>query len=148
MKWYQKGASSGSADAKNRLGNWYLYGGEGVDKNIAEAIKLFKQTPNNSSYELGLMNELGWGMKINIKKAIKFYQEDKDNNFPLGMLYYSGDGMDENEEKGISLMKESFNDEKDHAEHKGKDSQYALGFMYEHGIGVTKNKQTALKWYT
>ena len=145
IEWYKKAAKNGSKDAKSRLSYLYLYGVHGVKKNIAEGVRLVRESGDNNLGNLGMLHELGWGMDMDKEKAANLYNKDKDN-FWLGKLYYLGDGVEKKVDYGKSLIEKSFSSYKAKKDISPYD-QYAFGYIYEHGIGVNKNEKTALKWY-
>jgi TPR repeat protein len=65
VKWYQKAAEQGHADAQNNLGLMY-HEGHGVPKNYAEAVKWFRiaaeQGYAQAQYNLGVMYHVGEGL--------------------------------------------------------------------------------------
>ena len=66
------------AVAQNNLGILYL-NGKGVERNVAEAFKLFEQAANQGDgwglNNLGGMYEMGWGVAKDRKKAAGFYKQ-------------------------------------------------------------------------
>lgn len=77
VKWYQKAAKTGNADAENLLGNMY-FSGEGVEKNYEFALKWFQKSANQDNkyaqYNIGDMYEKGIGVKKDLVMASEFYQ--------------------------------------------------------------------------
>ena len=91
--------------------------------------------------------------------------------FNLGNWYYYGEGVDQDIQKGIKLLKESWNQgnvkaanllmqiyiEKDHtaafnyilpaAERGDYQAQYYVGMFYSNGMGVDYNLDESIKWY-
>lgn len=78
--------------------------GEFEKKNYKKAYKQFKQIAQSgmiAKYNLGLMNELGLGVKKDRKKAIKFYHMSANDGFDkaqfaLGNAYFHGVGVKQN----------------------------------------------------
>jgi len=96
VKWYRKAADQGNADAGNNLGCMY-YNGLGVEKSDTEAVKwLYKAAKQgnvaayenlvnmaengnaDAQYNLGIMYEVGLGVKKSITEAKKWYTKAAD----------------------------------------------------------------------
>lgn len=73
---------------------------------------------------------LEWGASVGNKEAL----------FILGILYFNGDGIQEDKVEGLRLWKVSA--EKGHGM-----AQYNLGLCYDKGEGVSKDKKEAVGWY-
>ncbi|MBL8085401.1 MAG: SEL1-like repeat protein [Candidatus Obscuribacter sp.] len=77
----KQGVKNGCWMACTHLGVDYVYGRNGVPKNIAEAIRLFKRSLElrgdnpAANYELGRIYEKGLTGKVDLKLADKYYQE-------------------------------------------------------------------------
>ena len=66
-----------------------------------------------------------------------------DDQFKLGVMYYDGDGVEQNMEKAFKWFKDAaswklLNFPK---------ALYYVGFMYANGQGVDKNMEKAFEWY-
>jgi TPR repeat protein len=78
---FRQGAKEGCWMACTNLGRYYLYGQQGVAKNVAIAISLFKKSLQLNSensfanYELAAIFEKGLTGKVDLKLADKYYQE-------------------------------------------------------------------------
>ena len=66
----------------------------------------------DAKYNLGMMNEVGWSIPVDIKKAIRWYREaakqgHAEAELRLGMLYYLGLGTKQSKLKGESWIRKS-----------------------------------------
>ena len=112
MKWYGKAAQQGSLLAELMIA-WYYHTGDGVEKNIEEAVKRYQKladTPGEirvcaaSMNNLGVCYEKGEGVNESMEEAIKLYElaakrGDTDAHFNLGRCYLMGKGVARNVEK-------------------------------------------------
>ncbi len=64
---------------------------------------------------------------------------DADAQFTLGSAYQMGDGVPQNDIKGVYWMKKSANQG-------NVDAQFNLGIVYRGGYGVTQDLVTAYMW--
>jgi TPR repeat protein len=108
LKWYQKAADLGNADAQYWLGNMYYFG-EGVLEDSKEAAKWFQKAADlgnsDAQYRLGDMYYLGEGVLEDSKEAAKWFQKaaeagDADRlarerlaRERLGEMYRDGEGV-------------------------------------------------------
>ena len=69
-------ADQGHAEAQNNLGEMY-HDGEGVDRDLAEAVKWYQKAAENgfveAQFDLACMYEEGNGTEENQKEAIKWF---------------------------------------------------------------------------
>ena len=81
VKWFQRAADQGYADAQYSLGVLYVTG-NGVPLNYAKAQSLFEhaaeQDDTSAQYQLGLMYWHGKGVPINLVEAYKWLTLAKD----------------------------------------------------------------------
>lgn len=66
----------------------------------------------DAKYNLGVMNETGWSVPIDIEKAIRWYLDaasegNADAQLRLGMIYYLGLGSSQSKIKGLSWIRKS-----------------------------------------
>ena len=90
----------------------------------------------------GLCLENGWGVKKNLKQAIKFYEIASDPDLPggnnakgmyyLGLIHYYGTGVPVNFEKAYELFYES-------ADLGLHNAEYFVAGMLFHGEGVKQS---------
>ena len=111
-KWYRKAAELGNANAQNNLGNLYYYG-NGVNQDYKEAEKWYRkaadqgqeQAEENLCSLLKMIEKAEeWAndsyKKGNYTEAAKLYRivaekGNVDALFNLGLLYYNGQGVDQ-----------------------------------------------------
>ncbi|MBR4824785.1 MAG: sel1 repeat family protein [Spirochaetaceae bacterium] len=150
FEWYKKAAEQGDSCAQSDLGDMYYYG-EYVEQNYAEAAKWYKK-----SYDLDAKFRLGniYHMEQNYVKSLEWYGKTiklgddlglfhsvNDNaKFMVGIMYYSGEGIEQNYEKAFRLLKDA-------AEQGVYDAYPIIGDMYYYGEYVEKNFEEATKWY-
>ena len=74
--------------------------------------ELAAQGDVDAKYNLGMMNEVGWSIPVDIKKAIRWYREaakqgHAEAQLRLGMLYYLGLGTRKSKLKGESWIRKA-----------------------------------------
>jgi TPR repeat protein len=74
--------------------------------------ELAAQGDVDAKYNLGMMNEVGWSIPVDIKKAIRWYREaakegHAEAQLRLGMLYYLGLGTKKSKLKGESWIRKA-----------------------------------------
>jgi TPR repeat protein len=138
--------------------------GRGVEKNIAEAIKLFQQAVSQSHLpamaRLGLMYRDGKGVKRNYAKSFELFAQSaakKYNNsyLYLGMSYLGGWGTAADQRKAFEAVKvavkknpkRSVNVLKAEARKGIGPALFILGRLYEEGNGVARNAAHAKQYY-
>ena len=141
-------AANGDQHGQFALGYWYLYG-EGVDKNVDEAISWFQKSAiqgfRQAQTQLGHMYLLGRDVPQDIDKAAMWLtkasdQGDAHSQFWLANMYRKGQGFTQSNEEAIKLYRMS-------AEQGFAGSQGALGQFYLSGIGIGKDSKEAFKWF-
>lgn len=85
VKWYKKAADQKHANACYEVGVLYLYGKDYVvEKNEAEAFNYFKISADQGCIEafdkLGDMYREGKSVKVDLEKAVEYYQKYIDKN--------------------------------------------------------------------
>ena len=94
-------AENNDADAQFNLGESYYFGENGVEKNIAEAVKWIRKSANlgnaNAQYRLGYCYMNGKGVLVMPNTAIKWWYKSADQGQPdaqymLAIAYERGDG--------------------------------------------------------
>lgn len=143
----KKAAESGDPKAQCELGVLY-FNGEGVAKNIQEAIRLF--TLSADKKYLDSQTNLGWIYRhspgyLDPAKSAKYYlaaaqQGDAESQYLIALMYKAGEGVAKNEKEAAAWLLKA-------AGQKHPEAQSALGDLYEKGLGVKKDKVEALKWY-
>lgn len=113
---------------------------------IAEYLPLATSGNVEAQTKLGLIYAFGYGVKVDYKKALGYFEQAKSKNNPEATYWYAkvilnGLGIEKSPEKSVIWFEKSGN--------KGYvDAQNVLGIMYMEGIGVKQNYQTAYKWNT
>lgn len=114
LEYLEESAAKGNAFAKYQLGK-LLCQGELVPKDIARGLPLLEELAENgvtfASYIAGKVHlrEEGWH---DIKKAILYFRQAADDGnsfaeYQLGRIYYFGNGVRADQEKGLEFLKES-----------------------------------------
>ena len=119
------------------------------EKNYNDAFKYYNQALeqgyNYAKTNIGICYEYGYGVKVDLKKAVDFYKASALDGEPyaqcnLGVLYHNGKGVQRDYSEARKWYLKS-------AELGHGRAMYCLGFMYEVGAGVTIDKKEALSWY-
>lgn len=103
LDWYMKSAIQNYAVAQNELGNIYLEGRVGVDKDLNKSFEWYKKASDNGYFDainnLGYMYDTGRGVEKDHFKASQLYEIAASKGsiramFNLGMLYRNGEGVE------------------------------------------------------
>jgi len=145
---YKESALQDHPPAVNNLGMMYL-NGEYVEKNQPIAYKMFlRASPHHAQAKDNLARcyEHGWGVPVNLEKAVHFYELAGDEGFKLGyyhlgQLYEKGGG---GVKVDIQKAIEWYQTAGDNAFARG---YHRIGEIYEQGIGVPRDLDKAIKWY-
>jgi TPR repeat protein len=122
--------------------------GEGVTKNLSEAVKWLTQAAQQnwpeSQYYLGCMSRDGDGVVKNAKEAFNWFQKaavqgDVLAQADLGVLYRVGDGVEKDPVKAVEWLQKA-------AEQGDEYAQHNLGEMLLKGEGLTRDFTEAAKW--
>ena len=136
-----------AVDSQVELGIRYL-NGSGVEKNVAEAVRLFRLSAEQGYAAgqawLGSCYLQGIGVEKNVTEAVRLFrlsagQGNALGQFALGLCYLEGAGVDKNVAEAVRLLRLS-------AEQGNDLGQVCLGICYLQGIGVEKNKTEAVKY--
>ncbi len=148
LKWYQKSAVQGNADAQSRLG--YMYkNGFCVRQDLAKALEWYlkaaEQGNANAQLQLGLLYENGRGVTQDYTKAVEWYRKSAEQGnaiaqFHLGTMYENGRGIAKDYLKALEWYHPS-------ARQQNADALYRIGFMYEHGRHVVQDDKQAAEYY-
>ena len=129
-------------------GNRY-FEGDGVAKDIAEAVKWFcraaEQGHAGAQYMLGDCYYGGLGVPEDKAEAVKWYRKaaEQGNEWAqekLGDCYYGGLGVPEDNAEAVKWYRKA-------AEQGNEWVQRKLGDCYYGGLGVPEDKAEAVKWY-
>ena len=110
--WYLKGAELGNASCMNMCGQYNLHG-KGRNKNYDEAAKWYQKTIDADSKNgaahcnLGYCYEFGYGVPLDLNKALELYQKSADlgNETGKGNLNNLKDKMAKNPNKTVDPNK-------------------------------------------
>lgn len=141
-------AEQGDGRLQLMIGTMY-HGGDGVPKNIKEAVKWYRlaaeQGIAQGQHMLGVMFYEGAVVEQNYKEAVKWHRLAAEQGHAgsinnLGVCYGQGKGLIVNYKEAARLYEQSAR--------KG----YALGMMniaqmYESGVGVEEDKIYAYMWF-
>ena len=163
MKWYQKAAEQGHAEAQHKLGTNYEIGfktssfrSRRNEQDYGEAVKWYTEAAEQglpiAQYDLGRMYRYGKGVQENDSEAVKWYQKAAEQGhveaqMELGLMYEDGQGVKQNYAEAAKWYQKAA--EQGHVEAQqilGR--MYAkLGKIYEDGQGVKQDYAEAAKWY-
>ena len=101
---------------------------------------------DKAQYELGLMYQIGKGVKRDTPEAIKWWKESANQGnvyaqFSLALMYDDGDGVNEDNNEAIKWYLKAADQGYDGA-------QLNLGVLYADGDGIPQNYNEAFKWFT
>ncbi len=125
------------------------YLGNGVEKNMTEAVKCFRQAADRKNaegqYMLGRCYHYGKGVTQDYAKAIALYFEAADQGLVqaqtgLGCCYHLGEGVPQDYVQAFEWTRKA-------ADQGYKTAQNNLGVCYENGIGVAQNYAKAVEYY-
>ncbi len=143
----KKAADSGDPKAQCELAVLY-FNGEGVAKNIPEALRLFTLSADKKYLDSQI--NLGWIYRhtpgyLDAVKSAKYYllaaqQNDPESQYILGLMYKAGEGLAKSDKDAAAWLLKA-------AVQNHPEAQSAMGDLYEKGLGVKTDKVEALKWY-
>jgi len=151
------------ASAYMQLAEIYLHGGNGVEKDEAEAVQLFRKAAEQGNADaqvaLGRRYLDGVGVGRDEAEAIRWFHKaakqddgfatqylkaiedgDPEAQIDLARDYSFGVGFVENETEASKWYRKA-------AKQGNADAQAALGARYCDGTGVEKDEVEAVKWY-
>lgn len=144
-----KSAEAGDVEAQYKLGEFYFYGDEGVEKDYALAVKWFRKAANagypNAQNFLGYCYEDGLGVEKNLVTAFVLYSKAADQGYAqaynsLGCIYGDKFGSFYNEKVAFKFFQKA-------AELGNPFGQYNLAVAYFYGLGVERNYQEAINLF-
>ena len=100
LQWFQRAANNGDANAATGLAA--MLEDEASFRNPAEAEKWYRKSAEqgiaSAQFNLGVMYDIGQGVKPNYAEAVKWYRKAAEQNYGpalcnLGILYYNGQGV-------------------------------------------------------
>ena len=159
-EWFEKSSAKCHAESQYQLARLYLNEDlEMLDQKLGYELLKKASTPSKendfeqSSEAIvgrGLCLKNGWGVKKNLKDAVKFFQKASDpelaggNNpngmYELGLAYYFGTGILENYDLAFNFFMKAADRELCKAEY------FVAGLLFR-GHGVQQNYSKAIKYY-
>ena len=169
MKCYTTAAEKGLVAAQMKLGDCYLTGTCGAQKNTTDAAKWYLMAADQGDREaIDILHQLQsriptsreinrWyqtgcnyyhgnnGVKIDYAEAIKWYRKaalmgHADAQNYLGVCYDHGRGLNEDDVEAVKWFRKA-------AAQGDKYAQNNLGVCYECGSGLNEDDIEAVKWY-
>ncbi|KAL5249401.1 hypothetical protein ACHWQZ_G018301 [Mnemiopsis leidyi] len=143
VQYYQFLADKGDLQAQLGLGQLYLQGGRGIEKNIKLAQNYFSaaaKSGNTNAY--GFMGKISMQLK-EYDVALKYYKlatKDPMGQWGMGTLYYNGWGVDQDYSQALTYF--TLASQQGHTE-----AELQLGLMHLSGVGVKKDYGIALKHF-
>lgn len=177
-KWWTKAADAGNTAAMSFLGLIYELG-TGVNQNLHTAIDWYTKGAQLGNADC--MNSLGniYRKQENYLLAMEWYtkavnteDENSDAMNSLGLMYYNGEGVSEDEEtakkwfiraaennniNAINNLGWLYKQDEDYvqsvywyqksAQKGNEEGMFELGCAYDFGRGLNQNKNEAFRWY-
>ncbi|MBO1926332.1 SEL1-like repeat protein [Thiomicrorhabdus sp. 6S2-11] len=135
--------------AQNAVADFYdgvkAFQKEDYQRAYDEWLPLAEDGVAQAQSNLGLMYDVGTGVKQDFAKAIQWYQKAAEQNnvnaqYNLAVIYYQGKGVAVNYQKGFVLLQAA-------AKEGHSSAQNDLGWVYENGVGIDKDFAKAEFWY-
>jgi TPR repeat protein len=147
--WYGLAAKQGSKRAQLKLATTTLTKSKNkknLDKAKQKLLELADPGLPMAQFELGKLYATGeGGFEKDMNKAVKWYriaaeQDHVEAQYTLGVRYYLGKGVDQNNYESHAWFKRA-------AKQGHSKSQHNLGVSYFYGIGTDENKSKAYNWF-
>ena len=148
FKFYQRAAELGQADAMYEI--YLLYQNQtGVVTNQAEAMKWLGKAAEGDNcmaqcvlgYQFEYPHSDGPLRRAisNMPEAVRWYRRSADQGwaggqYHLALCYLEGKGVEQDEERGLDLMRSA-------ADQENHDAMFKLASLYARGIGEPRNAQ-------
>ena len=151
VRYYKIAAELGFTKAQYKLGVCYR-DGFGVEIDINKALLWFNKAADQgdifAKHNIGCIKSTNNPLEISVfadivKQAgilLSVNKDDIEAMSILGICLIYGNGVEKNEEKGFSYLRQA-------AEKGDSNAQAYVGFCYYRGKGVEKNKEEAVKWF-
>jgi uncharacterized protein len=107
MRWYERAAAEGSAEAQFLLGRMHEQGAAGRPRDPARAAALYREAAEQghalAQFSLGLLYQHGRGVPADAAEAAKWFEAAAQEGLPaaqfnLGYLHDRGNGVPQNRE--------------------------------------------------
>ena len=156
-KWCRAASDVGDLMGAACLGNLYINGLGGLQRDPSQALRLFllaaegdnDKSQNNVSSAvpcmLGLMYQIGEGTPKDMPSAVRWYRVAAERGHPdaqnaLGYRYLHGEGVPLTTEEALKWFLKA-------AEQGNWEAENNLATMYDEGNGVTRDSQKALAYF-
>jgi TPR repeat protein len=145
----QNRASAGDVDAMTWLGNSYLNGLNGVDKEYSKAASWFSKAKDSGDprafNQLGLMYQQGLGVPRDWLQAMPLFVEAHEHGskvaaYNIGYAYQKGLGPETNYTEAFKWYAIA-------ARRGSPDAVNSIGYMFSNGLGVKEDSTEALGWF-
>lgn len=149
LKWLEKSAENGYADAQLKLGYAHGKGNHGLVIDEKEAFKWYMLSAEQGNevalYNVGVYYYYGYGVDIDYDEAFNWYSESAKlgytkAEFQVGYMYHTGKGVEQDYFAAKTWYEKA-------AEKNHKVALYNLGVLYENGYGIEQNYELALHYY-
>ena len=149
VKWAQRAAQSGFSDASVLVATILLEGGDGVDRNPAEGVRLLRDAAEQGNAEamayLGNLYTKGDVVTQDRAMAFQWYRKAAENGnaacmYLTAMAYYQGLGIAQSDSQALAWFRKA-------AETAWHPAYLMLGKMYEQGKGTAVNYTEAFQWF-
>lgn len=149
LDYYNRAIATGDASSMAWLGNLYVQGAPGLEKDYDKARDLYQRAADLEDPEgmvgLGALAQYGWGMALDFERARKWYEkaaayESADGKFALGELYNFGTaGVPKDQVTARQWYVSA-------AEQTNTAAMYRLGEFAMLGIAGDKNLDESKRW--
>lgn len=144
VKWYRKAAPQIS-EAKFILGECYEEG-LGVTRSIEEAMKIYYELWEEGDLEDEMLDVVVKKIEHYNKLAAKEYAKAAKKGDPvaqhqLGMCYYNGEGVPQNDEEAVKWILKS-------ADQGYSEAIWIMGWFHQYGHALEKDPEKAMQWYS
>ena len=142
-------AQRGAADAQTELGQRYVAGRDGVERDYGEAVSWYRRAAEQghaaAQAYLGFSYSTGRGVGRDYGEAVRWYRRSAEQRHPvgqnnLGVMYREGRGVSQDYETAARWFRRS-------AEQGSAGAQTSLGALYYDGRGVDQNYEEAVRWF-
>ena len=149
-QWFRRAAEHGLSAAQNALGV-ALSNGDGVRKNVNEALSWLKKAFHAGNACAGINIAITYREVGNLRMAFKWFRKsadagDGDALVQLGIHYYWGKGVRKNPKAGVRCFRRA-SKAKNICEAGRDDAFFLLGIAYSEGEGVRTSIPSARRLF-